>query len=113
MILKNKLSGLLIALALASCGMIGGPSDADLLAAAKQQMLEDSLPTAQGDEASKQAIQTAVNASKFEKKGICNVQKEVHNCGGEITFTPPGSAEMKQLVMISVKKTDKGWVSAD
>jgi hypothetical protein len=100
-------------LSLAGCGMTGGPSDADIAAVAKSQMLEN-LGT--DDPAAKAKMQAVAEAATVEPKGMCNnYEGEKYACGVDVTTTMPGAAAPATTTMVVqlTKGADGKWVAAD
>lgn len=100
-------------LALPSCNaVLGGPSNADIEAAARAQMLAGAGPEASGP-----AVKTAVAAATVEPHGVCNSQAEPGNyvCMVKVTAKLPGQPQeqTQDFVVKLTKAADGKWQAVD
>ena len=100
-------------LSLSACNaVLGGPSNADIEAAAREQMIAGA-----GPEAANPALKAAADAAKVEPHGLCNSQAEPgkYVCMVKVTSKLPGQPqEQTQDFVVKLSKGDDGkWKAVD
>lgn len=99
--------------ALSACNsIVGGPSNADIEAAAREQMLSGA-----GPEAPNPAVKAAVDVAAVEPHGLCNSQAEPGNyvCAVKVTSKLPGQTQeqTQDFVVKLTKAPDGKWQAVD
>ena len=101
--------------AVAGCGMMGGPGNADIERVAREQMAS-SLAQPGADPAAKAALEKALADATIAPKGMCNGQAEpnVQVCAVDVTIQMPGAAEKTTQPFIAklTKGSDGAWKAA-
>lgn len=101
--------------ALAGCGMMGGPGNADIERIARQQMAA-SLTQPGADPAAKAALEKALAAASIKPKGMCNGNAEpnVQVCAVDVTIQMPGATEQttQPFIVKLTKGGDGAWTAA-
>ena len=100
---------------LTACGALGGPSDSEIEALAKQAMAQQ-LESPELSAEQKQALQDALAGASVTKKGICNnSKKDIYACMVDVSVEMPGAAEAtKQTLVIEITKgADGQWKTVE
>ena len=102
-----------VGLMLTACSAIsGGPSNGDIQAGAREQMLAGAGPQGSSPE-----FKAAVAAATVEPHGFCNSQAEPGHyvCMVKVTGAPPGQTQAgaKEFVVKLAKGTDGKWKAVD
>ena len=97
-----------MSVALAGCGAISGPSDAQIEDLARQEMIRN---PGTDDPAQRAVMVAAARDATISKKGLCNTTKpDVYACMVDVTVKLPNGPETKQTMVVQIgKAADGGW----
>jgi len=97
-----------MSVALAGCGAISGPSDAQIEDLARQEMIRN---PGTDDPAQRAVMAVAARDATISKKGLCNTTKpDIYACMVDVTVKLPNGPETKQTMVVQIgKAADGGW----